>query len=344
MIVDLHTRIWNAVDSLGDAIARQARRTREDSSKALTASFDVHELAMAPVSVSVVHGLDSHLLHARLDAAAVAAEVARSKDTLLGFVGLDPLGDEPAARLATAVDELGCVGVNLCPAAGGFHPSATATMELLEDVAERGLPVYVEAGTQLAAEAKMEFAQPFLLDEVLRAFPSMKVVISGFGEPWPYQTVALLRKHPNAFTDVSGMVARPWQLYNALVAAWQAGVMDQVLFGSGFPEADPERAIVTLYSVNAIAQGTALPSIPREQLRGVVERDTLALLGLPDPRPADEADAKSSSAFARVVVDTKAASPKSPKEPGAAAGPAPGLSPAKAPRKGKREPESAEQA
>ena len=260
---------------------------------------------MAPVSVAVVHGLDSHLLEARLDAASVATEVGRSPDTLLGFVGLDPLGDDPLGRLAAAVEEHGCVGVNLCPAAGGFHPSATGTMELLEAVADRGLPVYAEAGAQLARGAKLEFAQPFLLDEVLRTFPQMKLVISGFGEPWPNQTVALLRKHPNAFTDVSGLVGRPWQLYNALVSAWQAGVMDQVLFGSGFPDAEPERAIVTLYSVNSLTQGTPLPSIPREQLRGVVERETLTLLGLPDPRPEDEADAKSSSAFARVVVDTQ---------------------------------------
>ena len=305
MIVDLHTRIWNSVDALGEAIARQARRNREDPSKAITASFDVHEVAMAPVSVAVVHGLDSHLLDARIDAASVAAEVGRSGEHLLGFAGLDPLGDDPLGRLAAAVDEHGCVGVNLCPAAGGFHPSATATMELLEAVAERGLPVYVEAGAQLAAEAKLEFAQPFLLDEVLRSFPEMRVVLSGFGEPWPNQTVALLAKHANAFTDVSGLTGRPWQLYNALVAAYQAGVMDQVLFGSGFPGAEPERAIVTLYSVNAITQGTPLPTIPREQLRGVVERDTLAVLGLPDPRPADDTDAKSSSAFARVVVDSK---------------------------------------
>lgn len=305
MIVDLHTRIWNSVDALGDAVARQARRTREDPSKALTASFDVHEMAMAPVSVAVVHGLDSHLLDARLDAEAVAAEVARSPDTLLGFVGLDPLSDDPLDRLTAAVDEHGCVGVNLCPSAGGFHPARTETMELLDAVAARGLPVYVEAGAQLAAEAKLEFAQPFLLDEVLRTYPDMKVVISGFGEPWPNQTVALLRKHANAFTDVSGLLSRPWQLYNALVSAWQAGVMDQVLFGSGFPGAEPERAIVTLYSVNSLTQGTPLPSIPREQLRGVVERDTLTLLGLPDPRPADVTDAKSSSAFARVVVDTQ---------------------------------------
>ena len=309
MIVDLHTRTWNSVDALGDAIAAQARRTRRDPSKALTASFDVHEVAMAPVSVAIVHGLDSHLLGARIDAAAVAAGVARSGDTLLGFAGLDPLSEDPVGRLAAAVDEHGCVGVNLCPAAGGFHPSSTPAMELFEAVAGRGLPVYVEAGHRLAREAKLEFAQPFLLDEVLRSFPGMKLVVSGFGEPWTEQTVALLRKHPNAFTDVSGLSDRPWQLYNALVAAWQAGVMDQVLFGSGFgcpgAGAEPEKAIVTLYSVNAVSQGTPLPSIPREQLRGVVERDTLTLLGLADPRPADGSDAKSSSAFARVVVDAK---------------------------------------
>ena len=34
------------------------------------------------------------------------------------------------------------------------------------------------------------------------------------------------------------------------------------------------------YSINQFAQGTNLPVVPREALRGIVERDALGLLGL----------------------------------------------------------------
>ncbi|MEM1097300.1 MAG: amidohydrolase family protein [Planctomycetota bacterium] len=302
MIVDLHTRMWDSLDALGSAVAEQARRRRPEPWERSTASFETHEAAMVPVSVSVVHGLHAASLDARIPHQDVADAVAKSPDTLLGFAGIDPSVGDPLAELEEA-GSLGLVGVNISPAAAGFHPCATEAMSLYEACAERGLPVYIEAGSRLARAAKMEFAQPFMLDEVARSFPELKLVVGGFGDPWPFQAVALLAKHPSVFADVSGMVRRPWQLYNALVAGYQAEVTNQVLFASGFPFGQPETAIVTLYSVNALTQGTPLPSIPREQLRGIVERDALVQLGLPNPNRDGEQDPKSSSAFEKVVIE-----------------------------------------
>ncbi|MEM7576478.1 MAG: amidohydrolase family protein [Planctomycetota bacterium] len=302
MIVDLHTRIWDSLDALGPAVAEQARRRRPEPWERTTASFESHESATAPVSVAVVHGLHAASLDARIPHQAVADAVAKSPDTLLGFAGIDPSHGDPVADLDEAVS-LGLVGVNTSPAAAGFHPCATEAMALYEACEQRGLPVYIEAGSRLARAAKMEFAQPFMLDEVARSFPKLKLIVGGFGDPWPFQTVALLAKHPGVFADVSGMVRRPWQLYNAMVAAYQAEVTSQVLFASGFPFGNPETAIVTLYSVNTLSQGTPLPSIPREQLRGIVERDTLAQLGLSNPLKEGEQDPKSSSAFEKIVIE-----------------------------------------
>ena len=76
------------------------------------------------------------------------------------------------------------------------------------------------------------------------------------------------------------MLSRPWQAYNALVEAYQAGVIDKLLFGSDFPYTSAEDCIEALYSINQLAQGTNLPVVPREALRGIVERDALNLLGL----------------------------------------------------------------
>jgi predicted TIM-barrel fold metal-dependent hydrolase len=82
------------------------------------------------------------------------------------------------------------------------------------------------------------------------------------------------------FADVSGLLRRPWQAYNALVSAYQYQVIDKLLFGSDFPYTSATECIESLYSINQVAQGTNLPVVPRESLRGIVERDTLNLLGL----------------------------------------------------------------
>jgi predicted TIM-barrel fold metal-dependent hydrolase len=302
MIVDLHTRIWDSLDSLGPAVAEQARRRRPEPWERGTASFEAHEAATAPVSVAIVHGLHAAALDARIGHAAVADAVAKSTDTLLGFAGIDPSVGKPLDELDEAVQR-GLVGVNVSPAAAGFHPCTTEAMGLYEACERRNLPVYIEAGSRLARAAKMEFAQPFLLDEIARNFPQLKLIVGGFGDPWPFQTVALLAKHPHVFADVSGMIRRPWQLYNALVAGYQAEVTGQVLFASGFPFGKPEQAIITLYSVNTLSQGTPLPSIPREQLRGIVERDALQQLNLTNPARDGDQDPKSSSAFEQVVIE-----------------------------------------
>ena len=81
---------------------------------------------------------------------------------------------------------------------------------------------------------------------------------------------------------------QPWEAYQALLGAYQFGVMDKLLFGSGFPSATASQCIEELYSINHMVHGTNLPAIPREQLRGIVERDTLTLLGIPSPRPVEK--------------------------------------------------------
>jgi len=76
------------------------------------------------------------------------------------------------------------------------------------------------------------------------------------------------------------LLRRPWQAYHALLVAYEYGVMDRLLFGSDFPYASAKECIESLYSLNQMVHGTNLPVVPRESLRGIVERDAMSLLGL----------------------------------------------------------------
>ncbi|MEM1107059.1 MAG: amidohydrolase family protein [Planctomycetota bacterium] len=305
MIVDLHTRIWDSVEALGESVAATYRRRRGEPWEHAQASATLHAQAMQPVDYAAVLGFESGLLDASIDAEQVLKAVQSQPDKLVGFVGIDPTLDKPVAKLENALDQ-GIVGMTVSPAAAGFHPADTRVMELYEACEARGVPVLIESNSVLSQNSRLEFAIPYLLDEVARSFPALKLVVSSFGLPWIDQCVALMTKHPNVYADVSGLVVQSWQLYNAMVQAFQAGVMNQVLFGSGFPFGDPQQAIVTLYSVNVTSQGTPLPSVPREQLRTVVERDTLAELGIPqpsgEPSAAPEAENEPASDFEKLTA------------------------------------------
>lgn len=281
MIVDIHTRVWHKTEQLGEAIHRQLRRTRREPWQAIDPSATALLLAAEPVEAAVVHGLSSLRLEASISAVDVRDVITREPGKLLGFAGVDPNDPDRMRRLQEAVD-LSMVGINLSPTLQGFHPSATYAMEVFEFCEANDLAIMIETQGELAPQAAMEFASPALLDEPLRLFPDLRVCLNALADPYVEQALTLIAKHPGLYADVSGLTRRPWELYNALVTAYQRGVTDRLLFASGFPFAQPQDAIMACYSINSFSQGNNLPSVPREQIRTIIERDALSCLGLRD--------------------------------------------------------------
>jgi uncharacterized protein len=295
MIVDCHTHIWQSPDQLGEVDLGDSSRTARPRNTRLTPSAplgrnlwrnlpsadpDHHWSQRGTVDKSIVLGFKSRYLHAEIPNRYVSDYVKRDPAKLIGFAGIDPTEPSALDELNIAHDELGLQGVIVSPANQDFHPVDTRAMKLYGKAEELGMPILFHPVGQFTEQSKMEYARPYLLDEVARVFPKLRIVIAQLGQPWVDETICLLGKHSNVFADVSGSLGHPWQAYNALVNAYQYGVIDKLLFGSDFPYTSPAECIEALYSLNQIAQGTNLPIVPRESLRGIVERDALALLGL----------------------------------------------------------------
>jgi len=56
--------------------------------------------------------------------------------------------------------------------------------------------------------------------------------------------------------------------------------MDKLLFGSGFPCGNAGQCIETLLGFNMLLADTNLPTVPRVNIRNIIERNTLELLGI----------------------------------------------------------------
>jgi hypothetical protein len=108
----------------------------------------------------------------------------------------------------------------------------------------------------------------------------MKVVIGNMGVPFVEQTLAMAAKHENVFADLTIRPSKVWQTYNIVVAAYEQGVMDKLLFGSGSPLGCASECIETLLGFNMLLADTKLPTVPRGSIRNVIERDSLELLGI----------------------------------------------------------------
>ena len=118
------------------------------------------------------------------------------------------------------------------------------------------------------------------MDEVARRFGSLKIIIGGMGMPFLEQALCMLDKHSNVYADLTICPEKVWQVYNVVVRAHECGVMDKLLFGSGFPFGEAGSCIEALLGFNKLLADTNLPTVPRGEIRDIIERDSLAVLGI----------------------------------------------------------------
>ncbi len=300
MIVDCHTHIWQSTQQValrgGVRPSRPGRpgRSSEVAGVRPQGSVEQHMAACKPVDAAFVLGLRSRHLDLTISNDFLASYIQRNPERMIGFAGIDPLdGTRALDDVLRAREQLGLRGLVIAPACQAMHPAHTRAMAVYEQAERLGMPVVIHNSPPMPAAAHLELARPHLLDEVARCFPALRILITQMGYPWVDETLVLLGRHENVYAEISGIAQMPWLAIQHMQTAYERGVMEKLFFGSDFPASDPKGTIESLYSLNQIVHGTNLPSVPREQLRGVVERNSAALLGIDMAiKAADLADAE----------------------------------------------------
>lgn len=306
MIVDLDTRLWPRIEDLGDELAGAVRSLGSARWLQPDATGEAHAAAVRAVDAAVVLGFRSELVRGAIPEALLRGAIERSQGRLFLARAVDPTRGDASAEVESARRE-GAAAIWMDPCTQGFNPTDTRAMRVFDRAEANQLPVFLGWSGPIPASARLEFARPFLLDEVARAFPRLSLVIAGFGGPFVAETLVLLAKHDHVFTTTAGVAARPWELLNALQCARDHGVDRKVCFASGFPFDTPARAIEAIYGVNSLIHATPLPHIARSVLREIVERDAISLLGLgapPAPRSRDTTRALATDAPLRLGGET----------------------------------------
>jgi predicted TIM-barrel fold metal-dependent hydrolase len=209
----------------------------------------------------------------------VADYVARH-DSLIGFFSLDPTQPHWQREMRDGRETLGLRGIKLMPMYAGFQPDDEALNPLWQYAADQALPVLLHCGTTFVAQAPLACTLPRLIDPVAMRFPQIRIILAHLGHPYEGDCVAVIRKHPNVFADISALHYRPFQLYQSLMLVQEYGVWDKVLFGSDYPFTTVNATIEGLYRLNAMLEGTSLPRLDQAKIENMIHRDSLALLGL----------------------------------------------------------------
>lgn len=283
MIVDVHTHVFRPERDFGPSLrAAMARCGVEPSEWGDVAERHLETTQAA--DVAVVFGLQAQATGWDTPNDAVAAHVARAPNRLLFFAAIDPARDGHLAELERCHQELGAVGVKMAPLYQGLHPLDPRYQDIYRYCVRHGLPVLVHAGTSFTGGTPLEVSRPAAFDAVAVTFPELRLVLAHLGHPWEPETVAVIRRHPHVYADVSALYYRPWQFYNSMRLVVEYRTERKVLFGSDFPFTTTGDSLVGVRNLNAVLGQSGLPPIPGEIVEGIIQRDSLTLLGLKDPR------------------------------------------------------------
>lgn len=234
------------------------------------------------VDVALLHGYRSERLGVHVTPDDISDVVRRTTAPTIGFAGVDPLAPD-LDDILNRIKALGMQGVTISPADQGCRPTHDRCMALLGWCADRGMPVMVTNPSVLAPGSVLDFLHPILFDEVLRELPTLRLVLGDLGTAYLEESLLLVAKHEHAYAEISTLANRTVHLHHGLLSAHERGVMRKLLFGSGWPARSPEAVTERIFGFNAFDGPSRWASIPGDDLRGLIERDALALLGLKAP-------------------------------------------------------------
>jgi uncharacterized protein len=256
-----------------EALASKLVKLEQSGGAAYRAKLDLHSYdahaeehwaASSTADRVVVFGLQARATGLWVPNEVVAEYVRKHPDKLVGWCSVDPNEPDCVEQLEYCVTELGLKGLKVGPVYQHFDPTDRRHWPLFRKCVELNIPTIWHQGTTFPSAARLRWGTPLQLEDLAMELPDLTMIVAHLGHPWEEDLVALMRKTPNMYADISAVHYRPWRYWQAMVTAMEYGVSGKLLLGSDFPSATVDNVIVGLRNINNIVEGTALPKIPKE--------------------------------------------------------------------------------
>ena len=280
MIIDAHSHAWRYPDHFQEDFRRQAIQARAGQEVDLTVKYSDYQDASPEEVRTIVFGGKARLSGLWVEDQYVADYVSAHPDSLIGFLSVDPTQKDWEKELYVGHQELGLKGIKLLPMYAGFMPDDSMLDPLWSYADQHALPVLLHTGTTFVSQAPLAYTLPRNLDPVAIRYPEVKIILAHLSHPYEAECVAVIRKHPNVYADISALHYRPFQLYNSLMLVQEYGVWDKVLFGTDYPFTTVNETVAGLRNLNRMLDGTALPRLNESKIEKMISRKTLSILGL----------------------------------------------------------------
>ena len=211
----------------------------------------------------------------------VASETAKhAPDKIIPFMSLHPLDPNWNDEYDRCVGDLGCKGIKLGPNYQDFDPTGPEAFALFARLESDQIPIVFHQGTSPMTEAPLTYAHPLTSDKIAMAFPNLTMVLAHLAHPWQADCLSVVRKHPNVWADVSAQFYRPYSFWQGMRLFHEWGATEKILFASDWPVTRPQDNIDHLRELPKFARDHHLPTIPEEDIEGIINRDAVEIMGV----------------------------------------------------------------
>jgi predicted TIM-barrel fold metal-dependent hydrolase len=268
-IYDCHVNIWNDEHEL-PLYKTQLSRVRPGELETRSDADTIYA-AMGGVEKAIVFALryaDSVGIESTDETTAAAVE--KYPDKLVGFAYADPRRPDCMEMLRHAVEDLGMKGVKFGPIYNGVGLSDKRLEPVYEYCSKNNIPLTMHMGTTYARNAPVDFGRAIHVEPVALHYPDLTMILAHMGHPWFEDCIAVVRKQPNVYCEVSALFYRPWQYYNILIASQEYKITDKIFFGTDFPFTTVKESVVGLRNINDQVKGTPLPRVSNDTIDAIV--------------------------------------------------------------------------
>ncbi|MDP2953497.1 MAG: amidohydrolase family protein, partial [Chloroflexota bacterium] len=231
MIIDVHVHTPTQMETQKEANLSPAGY-RPDKQYKQNIGWKEFQEAMAPVDKLILLGI------ADGDSTALNDDIARWAklwpEKIVPFCSVDPNHAGAIEELERCAKDLGMKGIKLSPHYQNFAPMDPRACAIYAKAERLGLPIAFHQATSARRSAPLKYAHPMALEDVALAFPDLKIVLAHLGHPWQRDTIVVIRKHPNVYTDISAQFYRPWAFYDAITLCMEYAQLGKVFFGTDY--------------------------------------------------------------------------------------------------------------
>ncbi len=246
MIIDIHAHpvLYDVINPDDETLSFRKKQFGAFKSGRVPIDFAVRLMDDAGIDKTVIMGEDYSADSPRplISNDEIKAIVNAVPERYVGFASADPRKEDALDELKRAFTQLDLSGLYLNLSRLHMFPDDDRLQPLMQLCQDLNKPVMFNGGYSWEPDTPAKYSEPVRFEDIACNFPDLRMCIAHLGWPWHMETVMMLMKYPNVYTDTSTVyMGTPAQYYNQIFCKemdidWlQNSFPHKVMFGSNLP-------------------------------------------------------------------------------------------------------------